>query len=318
MAVFQQSTLSFLEAKTQIAEQASKQNTSEFLRRAGKSLQHAFKHWNRRNWKWLMVQAPDVTASVGATSIGLPYNFKDLYTVRVESPGRQHALKGAPRRLIDRMISDQTLVDEVRGYDLFNQWANPAAPVLTISPPADSETIVRLKYYRRMTVPCSVTGFAGNFSVTGRTSVIPQQPTFAGATVGSPFYATTTAQSAIWPASNFLSAVVPDIVTPGQVNWSYIWSQPTILTANNVSAQIGGDNVYLDLPEDFENGLLSWAVHHFLSGLGAPEGRLRYFISLANGEEDRALEANETFEDEDHAFQFGDPGLVWPHSTGYA
>jgi hypothetical protein len=297
MSLFQPSTLTFGNAKTQVAQQASKQNTAEFLARAGQSVQKAIQNWNKYNWRWMMVQAADVTASAGVTSLALPYDFKDVYTLSVVSPGRQRVLTGVPRRIYDRVVYDQTLPNDVMGYDLFTQGALGR---ISIHPVPDTAETIRLKYYRRMWVPCSVTA---TVAATGGADTALASASavggFAGITNGSPIYGL----GAGWVMSSTPATAI--ITSPFTLTVS--GANMTASANTSATAGFGGDALALDIPEDFENGIMSWATHHFLSGLGAPEGRLSYYISLSESEFQEARAANERYEDQDISFEIATP-----------
>jgi hypothetical protein len=69
----------------------------------------------------------------------------------------------------------------------------------------------------------------------------------------------------------------------------------------------GGNDKILDMPVDFEDGILAKATAHFLAGLGAPEGRLGYFLQKAEDELQEARRFNEEDEDRDVSFEIGAP-----------
>lgn len=244
-----------------------------------------------------MTTTIDTAVTAGATGFALPPDFKDVYDLRVISSGRGRTLTGIPRRLYDRIVQDQTgLSGELAGYDLFNHGANG---IISITPPPAQGETVSLKYYRRMWVPCAVTA---NIFATGGGAVAYASAALgalAGVTNSSPVYAA----GAGWvlsstPATAYLTS--PTTITLSGANM-------TAAANTTASMSFGGDTVALDIPEDFENGILSWATHHFLSGLGAPQGRLGYFIGLAESEFDEARAANERYEDQDIAFEVGNP-----------
>lgn len=249
-----------------------------------------------------MTVAPDQPVSAGATSFDLPYDFKDVYDLRVTSTGRGRTLTGIPRRLYDRIVQEQSsLSGELAGYDLFNHGA--LGRITITPPPAQSETI-SLKYYRRMWVPCSVTA---TLSATGGQDAQFASANglggFAGITNGSPIYS----MGAGWTvAATPCTAIItnPFVMTVSGATY-------TSGANGTASCSFGGDALALDIPEDFENGIMSWATHHFLSGLGAPQGRLSYYIGLAESEFDEARGANERYEDQDISFEVGNPTYTY-------
>lgn len=338
--------LTFGSAKTQIAQQASKQNTSEFLERAGVALQKAVQYWNRYNWRWLMKQAPDISMSLGANTFALPYDFKDVYDLRVESNGRQHALVNTNRRLYDRLISNQTVQGEPMGYDLF---AADGQNIITITPPVNAATTLRMRYYRRMWVPCNVSGVQATINWTFPNSYINTDgvatlchftsggdpeiseidgyAAMANVTLGSPVSATVAATGHNQAWEGWAIGINPFVEYPTYTGFS---SNSNIVNANNVAINLvgmypippappdpvynipitltfGGNDKILDMPVDFEDGILAKATAHFLAGLGAPEGRLGYFMQKAEDELQEARRFNEEDEDRDVTFEIGSP-----------
>lgn len=347
------SNLTFGDAKIQVAQQASKQNTAEFLSRAGVAIQKAVQYWNRYNWKWLMTQASDVTLEAGDGTMDVPYDFKDVYDIRVESNGRQHALVNTNRRLYDRLIHDQTARSEPGGYDLFSV---DGRNVITLTPPPNASTIVRMRYYRRMWVPCSVTGIKTSWlwgtnasylnsdttayvdgwkrpheeDATVPTTQTDGYSTMADVTIGSPVTSTivTNAGSTkYWEGATIWTGVLTDYPiytgfnsssgnainnTIIDISKAYVlagsgaaFQQPS--TYVPVTVSFGGDHLLLDMPVDFEDGILARATAHFLAGLGAPEGRLGYFMQKAEDELAEARRFNEENEDQDTSFEIGAP-----------
>jgi hypothetical protein len=255
--------------------------------RAGRSIQHAVRFWNRYNWRWLQKVAPDYSVSASATGIALPYDFKDVYTLRWET-GAPRAILGLPRRQFDRYSYDQTVPGPVSHYELMERGDQG---VLGFVPAANESGTVRLRYYRRMWVPCTVTGV----SVTGANgSNVLNGSGLAGVTIGS-------FAAGYGTVFDPVTATITVTGTPfsSQAAMSQNWTA-TGTTAAGLS--FGGDATYLDIPEDYENGILARAAAHFLGGLGAPEGRLSYFQGMAEQELDRAIVTNHEYEDQDICF----------------
>jgi hypothetical protein len=345
------SSLKFGDAKIQVAQQASKQNTSEFLQRAGVAIQKAVQYWNRYNWKWLMKQAPDVTVAAGGSTVTLPYDFKDMYDVRVEGGASSRTLINLNRRLYDRVVDDQVLQGPLRGYDMFSV---DGKNVITLSPPSEASATIRMRYYRRMWVPCSVSNISTSWKWQTGKSYIDTDPVsivsikgaagvdrykyMANVTLGSPVFATlpNSFDGATDPAQNNganppVSATYSVGINPfydyavytgynsatGPYNESvkinvqgaYIipgaFNDPVVEC--NVTTSFGGDDLMLDMPVDFEDGILARATAHFLAGLGAPEARLGYFMQKAEAELDEARRFNEESDDQDLSFEVGAP-----------
>lgn len=337
--------LTFGAAKTQIAQQASKQNTTEFLDRAGTALQKAVQYWNRYNWRWLMKQADDYTVSAGSSTIDLPYDFKDVYDIRVESNGRQHALVNTNRRLYDRLVNNQTVQGEPMGYDLFSA---DNQNVITITPPLNTASTLRMRYYRRMWVPCYVSGVKAtmdwthpnsylsadgvatlcNFSSGNSpeiTSIADGYAAMANVTLGSPVSAVVAASASGGDWYGWNIGIHPlveypiytgfniDSTNASSAKINIVGMYPSTSTVPDphydvpITMTFGGNDKILDMPVDFEDGILAKATAHFLAGLGAPEGRLSYFLQKAEDELQEARRFNEEDEDRDVSFEVGNP-----------
>jgi hypothetical protein len=342
--------LTFGAAKTQIAQQASKQNTTEFLARAGTALQKAVQYWNRYNWRYLLKQAPDFSVTAGDGTLDIPWDLKDIYSLRIESNGRKHALVNTNRRLYDRVINDPAVRGEPYGYDMA---ADGSGNVITITPPPDTESILRLKYYRRMWVPCHVSGVKATMAWAHPNTVL----TADGVATLCTFDATETVFSSGTPVDGYaamadvtlgspVSAYIPPAMASAtscsHFGWElgispvaeypvYTGFNPLGINSQQVKINVedmyptapsgnidptntvpiimtfGGDNHVLDMPVDFEDGILAKATAHFLAGLGAPEGRLAYFLQKAEDELQEARRFNEEQEDQDTSFEIGAP-----------
>jgi hypothetical protein len=298
MSLFQPSTLTFGSAKTRIAKKASKQNYSEFLDRAGSALQDSFKFYNKYNWRWLMTSTTALTVAADTTDYSLPFDFKDVYGFRITTDGRERTLKGIPRSVYDRVHQVQSgNPGETIGYDLYRSGTYGQ---ITVQPSPDAASSTKLLYYRRMWVPCTITGVSvlctgGLDTNVGSASALGG---FSGITQGSPAVTTNVGWTV---AATYATALMS-----GPLSITLSGATFTASANGTATFNFGGDNWYLDLPEDYENALLSRATHQFLSDLGAPEGRLSYWIQMANSEFDEAMEANHRYEDQDISFELGD------------
>lgn len=310
MPLFQKSTVTFGTAKTLVAQQASKQNTNEFKTRAGQSLQAAIRYWNKYNWRWLMKQSPTITTTTGASAVALPHDFKDVYSLRVVSTGMERVLVANSKRTFDRHLSDPDTPDITKGYNLFSQGDQG---MLGLVPPTNAAINLAMRYYRRMTVPCSaiVTGVVPALAASSVNVSSLNVSSLAGMTWSCPL----TLPSGWTLESGFTRAVGLPYSPDYFIVSGAIFNTTAVATAS-ATYSCGGDEHPLDIPEDYENGILSWATHHFLSTLGAPQGRLTYYVQLANDELEEAKRVNEQFEDQDIGFDLGFPvDTISPNST---
>lgn len=309
--LFQQSSLTFGNAKQYIAEQAGKQQTTEMLNRAGRSLQAAIQDWNKFNWKWLLSTAA-ITASASGAPFALPYDLKDVYDVytTAASPqwipaiSRRHATRSNVRGLSTAPYA----------YDLFSK---NGAGQLRLQ--GASGTSLNLEYYRRMSVPCSVSG-VGTQTEIAKGWLAAVEGTWAGAQLGSPITFSSGFAKTIADIGVVVTAVKQEdgIVTDstGTVslvlgalstarNSSIQFSNATALasaSATSITATIGGDNVFLDIPETYEWGILARAVVHFLAGVGGPADKMQEWKEQAGMKLEEALRDDREAEDHDICF----------------
>ena len=249
-----------------------------------------------------------MTVASGESGLTLPYDFKDVYDLRIESSGRSRFLVGQNRRLYDRRRLDQSANYDPTAYDLFTKGDQGE---LTLTPTPSADTILRLRYYRRMWVPCpstSITLDTGTIdwlydgsTVAGSNTIISTQPnTFAGITLGSPVD--------VSAVSHAVALSTPVLATRIYQSGSFYRMDLTtagVTTDGEGTLTAGGDNYLLDIPEDYEDGILARATAHFLAGLGTPSDRLSYFMQKAEDEFNEARRANEEFEDNDISFEVG-------------
>ena len=271
MPIFQQSTLTFNSAKSQIAEQVGKSASTEMLARAGRALQHTFRKLNRQNWKRYLAGPTTLTISSGRAA--LPYNFRDAYTVRLAgSLARPLVLD--PRRNYDSSVWSPT-TGTPASYNLFRRGGTG---YMEFFPTPGSDITATVTYYRRLTVPCSVVT-AGTLSMaadaSGSAAVLTTTDSdgFAGATLGSAVR--TAAGAAIWDDADLY---VKGFSEPGAPDDSFstnAFASGLLLSAynsdglnGNATLLIGGDDVLLDIPEDWEDAVLADATFNFLIGAG--------------------------------------------------
>jgi hypothetical protein len=248
-----------------------------------------------------MSSSSTIAITSAGSSYSLPYDFKDVYGLRITTSGREQTLVGVPRSVYDRSNQMQTgNTGPVVGYDLYNVGA---LGQVTFHPAPSVSDSTRLLYYRRMWVPCTVVSATFNCSNVGVDSNLAYSATlggFAGITNGTPFDPTAGAKWALASGVAYATAILTSPLTMTVSGATYVATG-----AGAASAAFGGDLWTLDIPEDYENALMSRATQEFLSSLGAPQGRLEYYIQLANDEFQEARAANERFEDQDISFELG-------------
>jgi len=309
--LFQQSSLTFGSAKQFIAEQAGKQQTTEMLNRAGRSLQSAIQDWNKFNWKWLLTTAT-ITASASGAPFALPYDLKDIYDVYstgtnpqwIPAISRRHATRSNVRGLATAPYA----------YDIFSKGGSGRLALQ-----GSSATSLSLEYYRRMAVPCLVTG-VGTQTELARGWLAATEGTWGGTQLGSPVilstgFAKTTADQPILvtavkqehgvvtDSNSAVSLVLGALATAR--NSSLQFSNATAVasaSATSITATIGGDSVFLDIPETYEWGILARGVVHFLAGVGGPADKMQEWKEQSAVKLEEALRDDREAEDHDVCF----------------
>lgn len=295
--MFQQSTLTFGSAKTHIAEQAGKQQTTEMLARAGRSLQFAIKQWNTVNWSWLLSTAQLTLGTAGTAA--LPYDFRDVYSLTWLGQ-TQRWIPARTRRAYDRLYQSQasTAYAQTR-YDTFLRGA---LGILSVSGTSVSGT-ASLSYYRKMTEPCAVTASSCIITATGQPYVLSTSlGAFSGARPGN----RVTFSTGFTTASLILATAISQGWDPASANGYadilYVNASSTAATAST-TVTIGGDSYYLDIPQDYEGGILGLAAWHFMAGVGGPADKIAEFKELASSVLQEALNDDGSNEDLDICFE---------------
>lgn len=285
--LFQRSSLTFGEAKTEVARKHSKQANTDMLDRAGSAIQRAFQDWNKTNWEWLITAAPSISVSAGVdnTLYPVPYNYKDMYNIVLEQGGTKRALVSDTKRHYDRVVP-MPLTSITTGYNLHRLGD---LGKFQIQDPSNSDGTITLLYYRRMVVPCSIS--CSGFASTG------VAPTLAG---GS---------SAGWTIGNAVSVATTGKIAPGTVvttvNPNTVELSTTLLAGINSGdvLTVGGDDQHLDVHTDFTWALLARACEHFLADVGTTDTKMQYWMAqAAKGIED-AKGAQAQKDDRELAFE---------------
>lgn len=282
MSLFQRSTLTFGNAKTYVAQKAGGKDSAVQLARAGRSIQAAIQHWNKAaNWSWLLMGATTI-AMTTANSGDLPYDFKDAYDVRWLG-SNPRTLDNVSRKQYDRNIWNQE-PGKPRAYDLYSLGNSGTISLL----PAPSQSgSISLRYYRKMTVPCTVSAvLSGEY---------PNRYVAADSLAG------------VYPGNRIISSatafITQQTITAVTTPTYAVIDNPVNATVDEEAVVIGGDDQFLDIPADYEWHILAWAVHHFMSDMGAPPDRLSYWMQYSEQGLQQALNENNRMpEDMDLAF----------------
>lgn len=305
MSIFQNSTTTFSQAKVQVAEATGKQQSLEFLQRAGRSIQYAFRAWNAYNWRWLVKDASDIVTVSGTSTYVLPYDFSDVYTLRVTS-GTQRPIVLGSRSDYDHDVWEQTNDLPCR----YNLTYRGTGGVIELMPTPKSAETIKLKYHRKLIVPCAVsyTGLvaASAINADGSWTLSGAVGTNAGATVGSYFVGAAPGSVTLYGTVTALASTASgDTVTVSSVSGS---GNPA---SGSFNGTLGGDNFPLDIPAQYETGILAMATQHFISGIGGSDQKIMQWASIARETLTSAIEENEMVEDDEPGFK--PPSSAWPY-----
>jgi hypothetical protein len=147
---FQQSTLTFNDAQTRVAQSAALQGNTDLLTRAGQAVQFAFQHWNNvQAWPYLLKVGTGINVVPTVQDYALPSDFKEVYDVRLTALNR--TLQYLPRRQYDRAVWNQTAQNDPTHYTLYLSGLD-TGQITLIGIPSNSDVLV-LRYYRRMSMP---------------------------------------------------------------------------------------------------------------------------------------------------------------------
>lgn len=319
MSLFRQTSTSFADAKHWVAKQVSKTSTPEMLDRAGEAIQDAIQDWNRYNWMWAVTSPPDgyrdpYPVAIGQEFYDLPYNFKDVYDIVVQTGNSYRALRQDSKRNYDRSVPFPFNSFTV-AYNLLRVGDRGQ---LQIQNPPDSPGTLKLLYHRALTEPCSVTGTCTFRVDNGLNAYAGAMPPDVTASYFLPYIVVPGATASRIKPGNFLKAsktglgtLAVGVVEQVHINdddTAFISFSPRVAQAStspitNVDFVAGGDNRPIDIPADHKIGLLSKATEIFVSSIGASDQRLAYWHQAAERGIDKALAAQGDKSDMDLTFE---------------
>lgn len=264
-----------------MCESANQDNFTEQLSRAGSSIQAAVRQWNAAaNWKWLGTTKDDYTTVVGTDTYSLPALCKNVHSVRMTG-SIPRALEYVGRRQLNKMLPRQDQQNVPYFYDLFRNESTGGSLRL-IAIPSIAETFA-VDYYRQMVVPCTLSYTAGTHA-TSTTSLTLTST--AGVTVGSPIAFTDSDGPAV------LTGTVMNVNS--STNLTISVGTDGTLSGSNVTGTIGGDDVFLDIPADYEDGILASATHHYLANRQGGGPKVQYWAAYAAEQLQKALANNQS------------------------
>lgn len=290
MSLFQRSSLTFGEAKIWVAEQHNKHTSADFLLRAGRAIQRAVQDWNRYRWEWLVTEGPSVTVTAGLanTKYPVPYDYRDMYNLIITQGGTSRALVQDTKRAYDRVMA-QPIASTTSAYNLIRVGD---LGKFEIQDPPNADGSIRMLYYRRMHVPCAITGptVSSYVNLSGGTAQLYLSST-AGIKIGAPITVDT-------PGVLEEGTIVVGVEAPYITISSAPLDDPT-----DAVVTVGGDSEFLDIHVDFEWDLLARAVEHFLVSCGAAETKLAYWMGAAQRGLEKAQAMQNDHDDRELSFE---------------
>lgn len=284
MSLFQQSSKTLAQAKAEVAASAGKDDDATMLTRAESSLRAAFRHLNqhRTYWDFTRTEHTDVTMDGAVTELAdLPYNMRALYDARfVATGGNTTQLWPLNKRHEDRLNAIQPY-GTFGEYDLFKSGGLGKIRVVNLS----STGTLKLKYYRRLNLPCYLT-----FAASGGTIATYVISCAAGAAAGAQIGASVTGTGVGTGA--MVTAVAGTSITVSVVNSGTVSGTITV----------GATTDFLDIPVDYEDAPIGWATAHFLANNGGDPERRAYFQNLADTVIGNMIANNNFNEDEEISF----------------
>ena len=281
-----QSTLTFGDAKIRVCESAGTTTDPESLLRAGRAIQSAMRIWNNRaNWKWLRLTTEEIPVTAQEDTYTIPVLCKAVHTVRMTGDFPR-TLQFIGRRQLNRMNQRQDMAYRPWAYDLFRSTSDNGK-IRLIDIPSVNESMV-IDYYRQMVIPCYVT-LTSTHSYDADSTIFPV-PSSSGMTVGSPLIST--------------GATVNLFATPTTI--TSIVSKIQLIVADAIPESIGqdehvqtivvgGDTELIDIPADYEDGIVALGTYIYLINRGSGGPRLQYWQAESERRLQEAIAAN--FED---------------------
>ena len=286
------------------------------LDRAGRALQAAFRKWNQRNWKWT---TKDYTFTVNANQAqyDVPYDFKDVYTLRLEGAFHRPLVQ-RPRRDYDRRTWRQ-VPSYPTSYNTL--WIMPQGKLELMPTPVNAD-VGHLRYYARMPVPCAVSVTATTWAVgaqleDGSATWVITVGSTEGIEIGSTITLTSVHDLGQQVGGNhsFTGTVIS--LDNDQVRVAYYAFEvadnalPNDFTPSAGSGTIGGAAVPLWIPDVYLDGILDLARYRFLVSVGGNEQRKMECLQLAKEGLAEAWAAENEPEDADFSFEppFAQPAI---------
>ena len=260
------STTTFAEAKAQVLESAGidPSKDTDSADRAGRAIQAAFREWNAKaNWKWLRTTANPISVVANTDTYTLPANCKAVHSVRMEGDFPR-TIPYVDRRLLNNVLRRQDITYTPFAYDLFRSESE-GGKIRLINIPNRSETMV-VDYYRAMTVPCAVTLASETIDGTLGVTNIDVSST-KGMTTGSRLHGLTELDGA---SGGIYITRITSATSLEVTQW--LWNSP--ITGNLI---VGGDTEFLDIPADYESGVLATATYKYLINKAGGGTRLDYW-----------------------------------------
>jgi len=361
MSLFQQSTITFTDAKAIVTGSAGTVTDTALTKMGAIAICQAIEKWNaKRAWNFLTTTAPtfSIDPSLGADYL-LPPDFSGAYSARTTTTNKRNLIPVSQRE-----------------YDWFDPYGMTGT-ALYYSPyiigtlgkvrfhptPSVYDTVV-LKYYRKMSLPmastttlsgctCSTTRttFAGIPVVSGSRDVTVSSTSglyvgekvdhdthfiTAGTTISDIKSSTVLTLSAAATGSGTGALTIGSTImtvsstngirAAAGVSGTGIASGTTVLrvldgttiqlsapiTAAISSVTFSSEGQFLDIPADYERGILSLAKYYYLRDKGGDEERIKGWKQEGQEAFQEAIANDNTNTDDQQGFQ---PGYLCPNTS---
>lgn len=216
--------------------------------------------------------------SIGVDTYTLPALCKAVHTVRVAGD-RPRSLIYIGRRLLNKAHPNQTIQYSPYAYDLFRSESE-GGKLRLVDIPNSAEPFV-VDYYRQMVVPCYVTGVSVQAAGTGVYTVTVNSA--ADITVGSMLYNTSTATAISSTILGGDGTEITGVLDVDSITIEDGWDGGLTQVTGCI---VGGDNMLLDCPADYQDSILAMATYKYLINKSSGGNRLQYW----QGESGRLLE----------------------------
>lgn len=257
--------------------------------RADRALKYAFAKWNRAAfWSWTRATYSGTTS--GGLGV-LPPNMRAIYQIRLGNT----TLGPTDLRIWNRINSGASPTGKL-GYS--THLMGTAGTVHFLGEPADG-TAYTFHYFQRLIRPCNVVTTTADTVITELT-IAADAGDWSLATIGSPVTGTGVGTGAVMNSIDSSSQITVSVANASN--------------QTNTTVTVGGNAEFLNIPEEYEQGIISLAASYLLINKagGARGDRVGLHQAIAADTLRDALRDNKNNPDEEMAIisGYGGPASV--------